>query len=349
MGPFSFAVKVMVRRFVFWLLFAFALLFPSTLFAQFPALGRIIGQIRVLKGDFAAHQILVELRYRGAASDSIYADVQGHFGFASLPPGEYHVVIQDEAYYAVDERVYVRPDVEPYAMVQILLRPREEAKKDDPMGARASGGNPYLVDPADYNKRFPKKALKEYERGVDAERKGKPEEAIAHYEGTLKIAPDYYPAHNNLGSLYLSKSAFKPAEEQFREAVRLDANDAQAYFNLGNVLMMTGRYPESDAALAAGLQRRPDSAFARFLQGCLYERTGKFDEAEKSLREALRLDPSMSQAHLQLVNLYLQQKRKPDAIHQLQDFLKAFPTAPTAAKAKEVLNKLQSEQSLSTR
>jgi predicted Zn-dependent protease len=92
------------------------------------------------------------------------------------------------------------------------------------------------------------------------------------------------------------------------------------------------------------LQRRPDSAFAHFLQGCLSARTGKADEAEKSLREALRLDPSMSEAHLQLVNLYLKQNRKEDAIHQLEDFLKAFPSAPTAAKAREVLDKLQRQE-----
>ncbi len=108
--------------------------------------------------------------------------------------------------------------------------------------------------------------------------------------------------------------------------------------------MLTGRYTESETALEAGLQRRPDSAFAHFLQGCLFARTGKLDEAEKSLHEALQLDPTMSQAHLQLVNLYLKQNRKEDAIHQLQDFLKAFPSAPTAAKAKEVLNKLQSQE-----
>jgi Flp pilus assembly protein TadD len=333
----------MIRRFVFWLLFPFALLSPGTLFGQLQQYGRIIGQIRVVRGDFPAHQILVELRFRGAALDSAYADAEGHFGFINLPPGEFHVVINDETYYPADERVHVRPDVEPYAMVQIILRPREDTKKEDPIGARASGGNPYLVDPADYNKRFPKKAVKEYERGVDAEHKGKAEEAIAHYAGALKIAPDYYPARNNLGSLYLSKSDFKPAEEQFREAVRLDANDAQAYFNLGNVLMLTGRYPESETTLASGLQRRPDSAFGHFLEGCLEGRTGKLAEAEKNLREALRLDPAMSQAYLQLVNLYLQQDRRGDAISQLQTFLKGFPSSPVAPKARDVLRKLQSE------
>jgi Flp pilus assembly protein TadD len=335
----------MIRRLSLYpgLLLPFMLLHACTLFAQLPVLGSIGGEIQIARGDFPPHQIMVELRLHGGAVNSVYTDAKGSFSFNNLNANPYHVVINDEGYYPVDELVVVSADA-PNRIVQIVLRPREETRKDDPMGARASGSNPDLVNPADYNKRFPKKAVKEYERGVNAEHKGERDEAISHYEGALKIAPDYYPAHNNLGSLYLGKSDFKAAEAQFRESVRLDQNEAQAYFNLGNVLMLTGRYTESEAALAAGLRRRPDSAFARFLRGCVFVRTGKFEEAEKSLRQALQLDPTMSQAHLQLVNLYLQQKRKEDAIHQLQDFLKAFPSAPTAAKAREVLNKLQSQQ-----
>jgi Flp pilus assembly protein TadD len=356
MGPFSLywyidihAVKVMIRRFYLCpspclsFLLLFAVLFPRVLTAQVQPLGNVTGRLEVAGGDAPSHQVMVELRLRGATMNSVYADAQGYFSFAGLEPNPYHIVINDEAYYPVDVREDVNPET-PNNRVQIYLRAREAPTKDDPISVRSSGANPYLVNPADYNKRFPKKAVKEFERGVNAEHKGERDEAIAHYEGALKIAPDYYPAHNNLGSLYLGKSDFKSAEAQFRESIRLDQNEAQAYFNLGNVLMLTGRYAESEAALEAGLQRRPDSAFAHFLRGCVLARTGKFDEAEKSLREALQLEPSMSQAHLQLVNLYLKQSRKEDAIHQLQDFLKAFPSAPTASKAREVLDKLQRQE-----
>ncbi|MBZ5615807.1 MAG: tetratricopeptide repeat protein [Acidobacteriia bacterium] len=340
----------MIRRFYLYpsLLLLFLVFFPRTLPAQLQPLGNVTGRLQVANGDVPSHQVLVELRLRGATMNSVYADAEGYFSFASLEPNPYHIVINDDAYYPVDVREDVNPET-PNNRVEIYLRAREDPKKSDPISGRASGSNPNLVDPADYNKRFPKKAVKEFERGVNAEHKGERDEAIAHYEGALKIAPDYYPAHNNLGSLYLGKSDFKSAEAQFRESVRLDQNEAQAYFNLGNVLMLTGRYSESEAAVEAGLQRRPDSAFARYLQGCLSARAGKFAEAEKSLREALQLDPSMWQAHLQLVNLYREQKRTEDAIHQLQDFLKAFPSSPTAAKAREVLNKLQRQEAARNR
>jgi Tfp pilus assembly protein PilF len=330
----------MIRR--FYSAAFLVLLLPGILFGQGQPLGRVIGQARTARGDFPPHQLLVELRLHGGVVESVYTDNEGHFGFSNLHANGYRIVINDDDYYPVEERADVDPESMPYTRVQIMLRPREP-KNEDPVGARAAGGNPYLVDPSDYNKRFPKKALKEYERGVNAERKGERDEAVTHYLGALAISPDYYPAHNNLGSLYLGKADFKSAEEQFQEVIRLDQNDAQAYFNLGNVLMLTGRYPESEKALARGLQHQPASAFGSFLQGSLYERTGKLIEAEKSLRTSLQLDSKMWQAHLELVNVYLRGNQRDNAVSELQTFLKDFPSVPSAAKANELLSKLQSQ------
>jgi tetratricopeptide (TPR) repeat protein len=331
----------MLRQLCSRFLLALTLFLPYALFAQFQQLGTIAGQIHVNRGDFPQHQVLVELRLHGATLNSAYADDQGHFSFGGLLANEYHVVISDEAYSPVDERVEVDPAVATTNVVQIILFPREVKKASDPSGAPTMGRNPYLTDPADYNKRFPKKAVKEYEKALEAEQKGEHDQAIVHYLNALKIAPEYFPAHNNLGALYLSNKDFKSAEEQFRDAIRIDQNEAQAYFNLGNVLLLTGRNSEAENILQSGLQRRPDSAFGHFLEGCLLERQRKFDEAEKSLREALGLEPTMSQAQLQLVTLYLQQNRQQDAIDQLHTFLKDFPKAPMAPKAKELLLRLQ--------
>jgi Flp pilus assembly protein TadD len=331
----------MIRKRHSWIFLVLALLPPVTLLGQVQIPGRIMGQVRDPRGDFPPHQLLVELRLHGGTVESVYTDNGGRFGFSNLQANGYRIFINDEDYYPVDERADVDPDVMPYTRVLITLRSRETAQNNDPAVTRASGSNPYLLDPADYNKRFPKKALKEYERGVGAERKGNHDEAIAHYQSALKIAPEYYPAHNNLGSLYLSKADFTSAEEQFQEAVRLGRNDAQAYFNLGNLFLLKGRYRESEGALSSGLQRQPDSAFGHYLQGSLYGRTGKLPEAEKGLRNALQLDPTMWQAHLQLVSVYLQQQRRQRAIDELQVFLKAFPSVSAAPKAKDLLQKLQ--------
>src|SRR5258706_5723250 len=279
---------------------------------------------------------------------SAYPDGQGRFGFFNLVSNEYKVMITDDAYNQESVITVVNPSNSPMNFVQFTLTPRPTAKKD-PLPGRVGGSNPYLIDPAEYNRQFPKKTHKELEQGVDADHQVKTDEAIQHYEKALTYSPEFYPAHNNLGSAYLGRQNFDGAQTQFEAALKANQNDAQAYFNLANVLLLTQRYPAAEREIEDGLQRRPDSAFGHFLQGSLYSRTSRPELAEKSLQSALQLDPKMSQAYLQLVNLYLQQKRTPEAIAELEAYLKALPDSPLSPKARETLKRLQGDASASAK
>jgi tetratricopeptide (TPR) repeat protein len=312
----------------------------NQLCAQQNQLGKIIGTARVVKADFPVHPVLISLEMRGSPIGNAYCDDQGRFGFYNLVPNEYRVLVNDDAYEPFSETVEVNPANSPVNFVQIALTLRPNAKKD-PLPGRVQGSNPYLVDPAEYYRQFPKKTVKEFEKGVDADHKGKSDDAIQHYEKALSYSPNFYPAQNNLGSIYLGRQNFEEAEKQFEAALKTNQNDVEAYFNLANVLLMTKRYSEAERQINEGLQRRPDSAFGHFLQGLLYSRVGKLDLAEKGLQSALHLDPKMAQVYLQLVNLYLQQKRTPEAISELEAYLKAFPDSPLSGKARETLKRLQ--------
>src|SRR5436309_1829627 len=108
------------------LLLLFSFLSPGVILAQQQQeLANIFGQLRVARGDFPSHQIRIELLFRGSPVTSAYADTEGKFGFNNLVGGEYHVIINDEAYYPVDERLMVRPDISTIVMARLILRPRE--------------------------------------------------------------------------------------------------------------------------------------------------------------------------------------------------------------------------------
>ena len=325
------------------LLLAAVLAVPGQAFAQQPnQLGRIIGGVRVLKADFPPTPVLISLEFRGATIESAYSDSQGRFGFYNLVANEYRVVINDDAYGPVNELVNVNPLTSPVNFVQIILVPRSNPTQES-LPSRVQGSNPYLVDSSEYNQHFPKKTLKEFQKGVDADRDGNHQDAIRHYQKALALSPDYYPAHNNLGAAYLGEHKASDAQKEFEAALKLNQNDSQAYFNLANVLLLQRDFERAQVEIEQGLQRRPDSAFGHFLQGLLYTHTGRLQLAEKSLMEALQLDPTMSQGHLQLVNLYMEQKRTSDAIVQLEAYLKAFPDATFAPKARVLLKRLRSE------
>jgi Flp pilus assembly protein TadD len=315
------------------------LLASPTLRAQQSGVGSIIGELHVSRGDFAG-RVFIELQLRGATLASGYSDDEGKFGFYGLGSNPYHVVIHDEHFSPVDQLVVLDTSISSMSMAQINLTPREPVKSE-PLSNRKPGGNPYLIDPSEYRRHFPRNAIKEFDKGVTADKNQNRDEAIGHYLKAISLAPDFYPAHNNLGSAYLSKSEFKSAQAQFEEAIKLNQSDAEAHLNLANVLLATKSYEDALKSVGEGLRRNPNSAFGQFLLGSINERMRKLPEAEHALREALKLDPGMSRVRLELVNVYLLQQKKSEASAELKTFLNDSPKDPLAPKAKEVLEKLE--------
>jgi len=322
--------------------------------------GSIIGQIRISRGSFPSRRIEVSIETRGARVGTTYCDDEGRFLFPVLPANLYHILVNDSEFYPADEMVPFNPGVTRSTIVQIYLTPKTDTSvtsRPNRPGANThmmdsvdgsarsqqqpvSGGNPYLVNLAEYSKKFPKAAVKEFEKAGKRNQEGNVDSAIEHYRKALKIAPAFYPAHNDLGSAYIKKGDFASAEGEFNEVLRLNPSDGSAYFNLGNVALLTKRFPEGLRYVDEGLKKQPNAANGLFIQGALLRQSGRFIDAERVLRQALVADPSLSAAHLELVNLYRQQERKSDLIAELQLFLRQFPDDRLAPRAKDMLLKL---------
>lgn len=294
--------------------------------------GSIVGVIRVVRGDFP-EQVLVNLQVHGATIQSSYTDGEGRFGFNALYANVYHVVINDDHYQPADEKVELKPDIQPIYILQITLSPRHADS--------VAKSEPGAVSVQDLSKEFPKNAVKEFQRGVKAESEGKADDAIGYYRKAIKEAPNFAMAHNNLGSLYTAKSEFVQAQKELEESIRLSPADSKPYFNMGNLMLLAGKPEEVDRYLQEGFRRQPDSAFGFFVKGTALERTGKLSEAETALQRALELDPKMPRPHLQLVNLYLREQKSSQAMAELRNFLQVAPTDPLAPKARELLQKLE--------
>jgi tetratricopeptide (TPR) repeat protein len=306
--------------------------------AQQSQVGNIVGEIKVSRLGLPDKQILVNLQTRGANVNSAYADSDGRFGFYSLPDGVYNIVIQDDDYAPANEQVVLNLAVSTTAYARIMLTRKERSSGNGT--DRLPGSNPNVVDLAEYTRKFPKKAVKEYEKGLRADANHDEQNALEHFQKCVELTPDFYPAHNELGRILTSKSDFASAEREFREVIRLNQSDAEGHVNLGNVFLLTKKYDDAMKSVEEGLRRDPRSAMGHFIQGSIYERTGKYHQAEQALRQALQLDPTMSKVHLELVNLYLIAGMKPEAAAELRLFLKDFPNDPFAPKAREVLAKL---------
>jgi tetratricopeptide (TPR) repeat protein len=307
-------------------------------------LGNVVGHISVLRGDAPSERILVTLEVRGAPMDSAYTDSSGTFGFHNIGPNPYYLVISDDRYEPVRHQFVIDPTQQnPTVYVELTLVPKKKDKPDSATPASANGGNPNMIDVHQYLEHVPKAAAKEFTKGVSADAVNKKDDAIRHYLKAVALAPNFYVAHDNLGSDYVSKSDFANARKEFTRVIELNQSDAAAYFNLSNVCMLTGQLADAQQNLDEGLRRQPDSAFGQFLLGSLNMRLQKYPLAEVALLRAIQVDPTMAQARLQLVNLLLQQGRKDAAVAQLHEFVSTLPDSPFAPQAKQVLQKLEGQ------
>jgi len=327
--------------------------------AQFSDEGSIIVELSVARGGFPTGHVLVQLETRGAIVGQTFSDDEGKLAFYFLKANLYHVTINDNDYEPVSRDVPLNPSQNHMEIVHIDLVPKSSDAASPFVTSRPGAnahmmdtsvnqpqqrnvaGNPYLTNPAEYNRQFPKEAVKEFDKGGESSRKGKFDDAIRHYLKALSLAPDYYPARNDLGTVYLQMGKFDAAREEFLHVLKSNANDPSAYFNLANVSLLTQEFQEGLQFAEQGLGKLPNSATGLFLRGCLDRRLGKFEEAERSLRDALQFDPSLANAHLELVNLYRQQENRQAVVAELQAFIKLFPNNPIVPRVKDALQRLQ--------
>ena len=325
---------------------AFVALFLA---ASIPAIAQteitvpLIGEIKVARGSFPAHRVQVTLETRGMPVGVMYADDEGKFLFRDLVPNMYYVVINDPDFEPVRERVEIRELSGTSAYIQVILVPKDSAKQR-PVKDDTNGGGPFLVDKSEYEKHYPRDAVREFDKANKAARKSSTLEAILHFKKAVSLAPDFYAARNNLGLMQLAAQNFPDAQQQFQEVVRLNPSDSQAYFNLGNTYLLRQRFPEAQETIEEGLQRQPDSAFGQFLLATAYSRTGSRAKAEQLFQHVLTINPGMSKAHLELVNLYLQENKSSEAVAELKAFLKASPEDSFAPRARQLLDRLERQQ-----
>lgn len=296
--------------------------------------GNIHGVLRVDYGDPPQQRVLIKLQLHGQVVSSAYPDAQGRFEFDALDLNYYHLIIEHQDYYPVDELLQGNA-------VEVNLVPRTSPPREDPLPKEVSGSNPHIVDLNEYTKHFPKNAIQEYRRGLKAQKHGKDRAAIRHYEKTIEIAPDFYPALNNLGGLYLSDGDFAAAQREFERALQNNRNAPEPYFNLAYINLLRKNYGRAEQDTRQGLQRQPRSAFGQFVLGATLSRTGRQKEAEQAFLQSLELDHTISKAHLELVCIFLTQQRTKEAIEHLKLFLKIAPNDFLALKAQALLARLQ--------
>lgn len=116
--------------------------------------------------------------------------------------------------------------------------------------------------------------------------------ALDQVKQAIAADPTMGPAFNLRGLIYSNLGDNTLAEESFRRALALDADDADTMQNYAWHLCQQSRFPEADALFRRALEvpRYRDSARTLMTRGICQARSGQLELAEHSLQRAFELD-----------------------------------------------------------
>ena len=172
------------------------------------------------------------------------------------------------------------------------------------------------------------KAKKEKgEKKGDEEEAAKPKE-IGREAGTGvtgDMKKQLAVVHNTLGLVELKKKNISPAIKQFKEAVSLNPNFAEARMNLAALSLNNRDYLTAEENFKAVIKLQPKNFEASIGLGVALRGNKKIDEAEAQYNAAKGLDPSQGGSYFNLGLLYQEYKdgQKP-SLQKAQDYYRQF-------------------------
>ena len=135
---------------------------------------------------------------------------------------------------------------------------------------------------------------------------------------------------SSLGNAAHQKSQFAIAENMFKEAVSLSANDAVLHYNLGNAQRELGKLTEAEHQYQQAILNAPHDADAYNNLGNVQRELGQLDKAIASYKKALQFNPKLYHAKVHLVH---QQQHTCDwaelaaNVSEIRQWLKTQPDA----------------------
>jgi tetratricopeptide (TPR) repeat protein len=130
---------------------------------------------------------------------------------------------------------------------------------------------------------------------------GKQKEAIESFKQAIRINPDDALAHYNLGGDYYDSGKHEEAIESYKQALRIDPGFAQAHYNLGFAYYTSGKYKEAMESYKQALMINPDLALAHNNLGYAYVDINDRDSALEQYEILKKLDTEMGNELFNLI------------------------------------------------
>jgi hypothetical protein len=205
----------------------------------------------------------------------------------------------------------------------------------------------------------PKNAARAYEKGVEAEKKGKLEDAYKQLETAVEIYPSSAKAWFHLGAVLQEQNRRDEALKAYTQATTVDTRFLPPYLSLASMAFETGSWSEvlnltghilnlDPLNHAAGSTYILDLDTVNYGDAYFYNamanyKLNKMEDAERSglKAEHVNLRSRFLQLHLLMGEIFARKQNYGMAISELETYLELAPHAKDADQVREQLAKLE--------
>ena len=181
-----------------------------------------------------------------------------------------------------------------------------------------------------------------FQKAVELQSAGKPDEAEAAYKAILVTSPDVPEVYQNLGQLYLMKKDYPAAETMFQKGLELRPDSTDMSTLLARVYQESGQSEKAMALVEKSAGANPQDARAQFNRGIFLLNANKNEEAIGAFEAAIKADPNSAESYYRRGALMIGQGKIPESIQYLEKYLSLNPTdAQNVATAQGLLKALK--------
>ncbi len=280
----------------------------------------------VFNGNASCERVQVELEVSEMqVVDSTYSDPACAFKFTSVAVGSYLIHVDIDGYQEIHQSVEIFDGSGAFGTSIVQMIP--VAGRRSELNRAAGPAVRQVIDVSEVLDRYPRKAQDLYRKAQTNRKKGNRDQAVNRLEEALKIAPDFYQAHNDIGVLYKEAGRLEDAEEHFMRAHQLNRNTAEPLVNLSSLYLDENKPERAIEVSQEAVQTNGRYAPALFNLGLALYKMSRLEKAEIAFKRALELAPKMFQIHLALANVYMRLKNFDGLVEQLDSYLKENPNA----------------------
>jgi tetratricopeptide (TPR) repeat protein len=189
----------------------------------------------------------------------------------------------------------------------------------------------------------PKDARKAFEKGLEAEKKNKTDEAQKDFEKAVEVYPKYASAWFELGKVYEAGNHPDQARKAFNQSLAADSKYINPYEHLYVMALNDQKWQEAANLTDRVIHLNPyDFPMAFYYNAIANLQLSKLDVAERNIREALKLDTQKQNPRANyILGIILAQKQElPAAAECLRAYLKDRPDSKEADGVRKQLDEI---------